>query len=47
MVFVAGMALTFAFLIFFFVHPDPKEIGIQIEDLDESEMLIEAAMDDK
>ncbi len=47
MVTVSALALLFAFLIFFFVHPDPKEIGIQIEDLDENEMLIEAAMDDK
>jgi len=44
---VSALALLFAFLIFFFVQPDPKEIGIQIEDLDENEMLIEAAMDDK
>ena len=46
MVVASALALCFALAIFFFLHPTPEEIGIQIEELTEKEILIASAVDD-
>jgi MFS family permease len=43
MVVASCFAVTFALSIFFFLHKDPKELGIQIEDMTEKEMLLATA----
>jgi hypothetical protein len=47
MVLAAGLALTFALTIFFFLPIHPSEVGIEIEDLTSKEMLVATAMENK
>ena len=47
MVVASALALIFAVTIFFFIHPTPQEVGIQIEDMTEKEILIASALDNK
>ncbi len=46
-VIAAGLALTFALLIFFFLPVHPSDVGIEIEELTFKEMLVATAMENK
>lgn len=46
-VIAAGLALTFALLIFFFLPVHPSDVGIEIEELTPKEMLVATAMENK
>ena len=47
MVIAACLALSFALTIFFFLPIHPSEVGIQIEELTQKEMLVATAMENK
>ncbi len=47
MVVASAFALTFAITIFFFLPIHPSDVGIQIEELTNKEMLIASGMDNK
>ena len=46
-VIAAGLALTFALLIFFFLPVHPSDVGIEIEELTPKEVLVATAMENK
>ena len=47
MVTAACLAFTFALAIFFFLPIHPSDVGIEIEELTENEMLMTTAMENK
>jgi hypothetical protein len=44
MVLSSGFAIVLGLIIFFFLVPHPKDIGIYVEDMTENEVLISTAI---